>query len=214
MKKITLFFLIFGFSLQTFAESPRFCKKQDLLQSEVRVTDNRIVRAHVFHLPEAVLVGAAIGRSDAHSMEKLAVDSARVTAQDKYCTFYLNTGNKVAGQDFYQKTLDAPGGKPNMVIAQRFEAQLNPLYGPMAECLANNHYLAMGCNAMEHRGPSAFAAFLAFAGCEPNDAVDSAIALWGDNGISREMRMMIAQIAFNRGSQQPQVRAKLQQIFE
>ncbi|MEI8345922.1 MAG: hypothetical protein WCG27_00535 [Pseudomonadota bacterium] len=215
----TLFFLVLflGSSFIPLAYAqPSFCDKEKFLKSEIMppAKDPKIHRLHVFKRTQAILAGLAIGESEVSSTKNLPnVFSVKVDDQ-KYCTFYFNKHNFEAAKTFHHNYLHHPKGGPDLKYAKEWEENLAGSYSEMATCLSNSKYLALGCDGQRHRGPTVFAALLAYAGCEPASAVDIAVTLWGDNDVDRKLRELIAAQAKARGDKNPEIRAMLQKALE
>ena len=204
----------------SFAE-PAYCSVDYFKRNEIvnPAPGNKIKRLHVFKLGSMTLAGLGVGESTPDNVRTLArTYSVRAGKDQKYCTWYLNTLNPVSMFRFRWIHLPMPSGSPSSKLEQKylsllgdefFERDLNFL-----DCAKNYKYIALGCNSMKHRGPTAFAMLLAFSGCSPDSATEIANHFWGENTIQFETRRGIARAAYDYGQANPTESHELQSIFE
>ena len=80
-------------------------------------------------------------------------------------------------------------------------------------CAAEAGYIAIGCDGMKHRGPTVMAMLLAYSGCTPDHAATIATQIWGNNGITTQMRSAISKRAAELATSHPSALAKLKAIM-
>ena len=80
-------------------------------------------------------------------------------------------------------------------------------------CASEQHYIALGCNGMRHRGPTVFGMLLAFSGCSPKNALEISNQIWGLNGVKRKVRLAVIEKAYELGASHRSSREKLAQLF-
>jgi hypothetical protein len=83
----------------------------------------------------------------------------------------------------------------------------------MVECAVDQGYLAVGCDGMKHRGPSVFAMFLAYSGCEAKNAAKIANKIWGLDTVPENTRLGIAKAGYELGNANPAARKALQTVM-
>ena len=196
---------------------PEFCVPDTFLAHEIAApAPPGVVRLRAFRLGAGVLAGMAIGDSDAAAVARLAEGSG-LTAADRYCTWYVNRGNRGAGRLFRQIYLPNPSSLRADEAAQVY----GDLFGPaLAEgpdglwrCLEEKGFLAVGCNGQKHRGPTAFGMVLAALGCMPEHAAEIVNRLWGLNDVPEQNRLAAIRRGYDIGARNPELRARLQRLL-
>jgi hypothetical protein len=187
-----------------------------------------LVRVHAFHLGKVTLVGAGVGNSKATALiqlaQKYALSSATLTDR-KYCTWYLNHPSQVpdplrdaAVKSFHQKdiyknpiemTEDEAVSEFTRVIGSVIDQSPSSFLG----CLQDQHYLAMGCNEMMHRGPTVFGMLLAFSGCTPEHSLEIVNQAWALNGVKRKVRLAVIRKAYALGAEHQESRKKFSELL-
>ncbi|HLE00069.1 MAG TPA: hypothetical protein VJB59_07410 [Bdellovibrionota bacterium] len=196
------------------AEEPAFCDPDRFMSFEETPVVRGIDRLRVFRIGRLTLAGMAIGASEASDVIGLA-ETYSVTADDHYCTWYVNKGNKEAEAEFNFRYVSNPLYSSPSRAAKEFMGTLDSSFkgGPGVpsfwSCAINQGYIAMGCNGQMHRGPSVFGMILAFSGCSSEHALTIANRIWGLNGVLPEVRLAIIQAARDFGDSRPDLRAKL-----
>ncbi|HEY6001015.1 MAG TPA: hypothetical protein VI078_17160 [bacterium] len=199
------------------AAEPAFCVPGTFLAHEVPgLAVAGVSRLRVFRLGPAVLAGMAIGDSDAAAVARLA-EGHGATSADRYCTWYVNKGNREAAKLFRHVYLPNPRHLGPRKAADEYGELFGPALGPGPDavwgCLEQRHYVAVGCNGQQHRGPTAFGMVLAALGCEPEHAAEIVNHLWGLNGVPEANRLAAIRRAYEIGASQPDLRARLQRLF-
>ncbi len=196
------------------ADEPAFCDPEKFLSLEETPVVAGIDRLRVFRIGRLRLAGMAVGASEASDVIGLA-ETYSVTADDHYCTWYVNKGNKEAEAEFNFHYVSNPLYSTPGRAAKEFMGTLGSSFkgGPgipsFWSCAVNSGYIAMGCNAQMHRGPSVFGMILAFSGCSSEHALSIVNRIWGLNGVLPEVRLAIIQAARDFGDSRPDLRAKL-----
>jgi hypothetical protein len=209
------FFLIFA--SKSLAE-PSYCTTQYFRSAELPYfTQGQIKRAHVYKIGSLKLVGLAVGGSDANAVAALSKEFSKSTATNKYCTWYLNQGNKPAEQLFNHEYLPGPYWvwpiRTRSGIANDYQRLLSKHIDQMVLCAEKENYLALGCDGQKHRGPSAFAYLLSVSGCSSESSMKIANEIWGTNHVPKKTRQAIAQKGFEHGEANPALRARLQKVM-
>lgn len=199
------------------AAEPAFCAPDTFLAHEIAPAGTEeIERLRVFRLGAVVLAGMAIGHSDADAVARLAAGSG-ATAAERYCTWYVNQGNRQAGRLFRQAYVP----NPRYLTPDEAAEIYGDLFGPaLAEgpgrlwwCLEEKGYFAVGCNGQKHRGPTAFGMVLAALGCSPEHAAEIVNRIWGLNDIPEESRLAAIRRAHEIGARRAELRARLQRLL-
>lgn len=193
---------------------PRFCDPAKIQEYERANNIPHLKRIHVYQFGQLTLAGLAVGDSDYRYVQSLARQYG--VNDEKSCTWYFNTGNAQAAQAFNSYPLPAPWlASPS--IAKKYEQILEGSFdrapSNMLTCARTQHYLAMGCDGMKHRGPSVFAAVLAYAGCTPQHAMQIANKIWGSNFVAHGTREAIAAVGAKYAQENPQGAAELQTLM-
>lgn len=197
---------------------PAFCEPAAFGQKEVTLTTPGIANLHAFKLGSVMLAGLGVGDSDVASVEALAKAQApSLTAAEKSCTFYYNDGNDAAKTAFNWYYVSKPSGSSYASKVTEYSKVLGNVFDAsptsFLSCASAHKYVAMGCDGMHHRGPSVFAAVLAYSGCSPEHATAIVNAVWGENGIEPQMRIEIAKWAADLGAQHPEQSSQLRQLL-
>jgi hypothetical protein len=212
--------LLFLFTVSAQANSdmslaePGYCDLANFRAREVKQVTGQLKRLHAYQLGSVVVAGLAVGESSASGVTKLANHFSNASAQDGYCTWYINQGNSQAEKAFNWK----PVSKPTSSSAvKEYMSKLGPALDQnknnMVRCAENNRYIALGCQGMKHRGPTFFGMLLAYSGCSAKSANKIVNTVWGTNGISASLRETIMQKAYELGRAHPEQSSKLQQQF-
>jgi len=196
---------------------PAFCVPDTFLAHEIAAAaPSGVVRLHAFRLGAGVLAGMAIGESDAAAIARLAEGSGPAAA-DRYCTWYVNRGNREAERLFRQIYLP----NPSSLRADEAAEVYGELFGPaltegpdgLWQCLDEKGFLAVGCNGQKHRGPTAFGMVLAALGCAPEHAAEIVNRLWGLNDVPEQNRLAAIRRGYDIGARNPELRARLQRLL-
>jgi len=196
---------------------PAYCEPSQFFKTEMdSFKENpKLIRARGFRLGEITLVGLSVGRSEVAEVMSIAKRSDR--SQDistkNYCTWYLHYPTP---NPFYFLNSLYAMPKFNFAPILRNPKDLSPpqavkeVMGALGDsfsnetpsflsCLAENKYLALGCQGMMHRGPTAFGAVLSFLGCTPQHSAEIVNALWGLNTVDPQVRLSVLQAAYDYG---------------
>lgn len=200
------------------ASEPAYCDPARFFQLEIQPeAGSSLVRLKAFQVGKAVLAGMAIGLSEFQPMATLA-EWFGAAAEEKYCTWYLNSGHEAAEKAFNHIYLESP---LKLTPAEAVEEFLGRLQGAFLEgdrgfigCLEQRGFLALGCNGQSHRGPAVFGMILAFSGCSPDHAEEIADTLWGLNGVDRNVRLATIEAAHRLGGIHPDLQQRLRAVFE
>jgi hypothetical protein len=182
------------------------------------VNGSGLKNQHAFHLGDVTLVGLAVGESKPDSVASLATSLATsLTPDQDSCTFYYNDGNDEASARFNHYNLPKPIGDDFVGMTAQYTQIISKIFDTATpsflSCANTAHYIAMGCDGMKHRGPTVFAATLAYSGCSPQHATDIVDSIWGTNGIKPEMRVAITTWAASVGAAHPTESAQLRAHF-
>lgn len=196
---------------------PRFCDPAKFHEYERGNNIPNIKRIHVYQLGQLTLVGMAVGGSDYRYEQSLAQQyGVAPGGPEKSCTWYANNGNDEARAAFNGAYLPRPWLR-GPSVAKEYAAIMSPWFDEdatsMWSCAMNQHYVAMGCDSQMHRGPSVFAAFLAYSGCTPHHAMEIANKVWGENFVPPETREAIAAVGGAIGDSHAAKRADLQTLM-
>lgn len=213
--KLIIFTLLF--SVVARAEEPLWCDVDtfEAKYEATRVGLKDIKRLREFQIGKLKLVGLAVGGSSANEVLKLSP----APADKKFCTWYLNEGNKHAEEIFHHKYLPGPYMaileifRTTKGIARDYEERLTPFAGAMIDCAESYGYVAAGCDGQFHRGPSEFAWFLGLSGCTAQSALDIANKVFGTNHVPKRTRKAIAQKGVDLGDREPMLRKRLQKVM-
>ncbi|HVK61420.1 MAG TPA: hypothetical protein VM432_07715, partial [Bdellovibrionales bacterium] len=173
---------------------------------------------HIFRIGKLTLVGLAVGNSRFNSVEQLATERGlNLSRSERSCTWYMNDGNRDARANFVWRYVERPSSNAEKTVAEYesvLQASIDQEAVNWVSCAEDHGYLAMGCDGMRHRGPTVFAMFLAFAGCNPENSVKIANSFWGLNGVSEKSRLAVAKKGYELGEQRPLSRKRLQAIMQ
>lgn len=207
-------------SAQSQGAEPKYCDPREFGKMEVRYTGSSPERLHVYKIGKVTVAGMAIGDSRAEDVAKLATSYSKAGAGDKYCTWYLNDKNKQAERSFVWRDLPFPGSffggtdgiadEYMQILRDQFD-ESNPSF---VSCAQKYSYIGLGCNGMQHRGPSVFAMMLAYSGCSAENAVTIANSIWGSNGVSSDLRIEMARMAAQLGAEHPAASRTLRELFQ
>lgn len=191
-----------------FAEQPVYCHPGYFLSHEAPIEQYGLHRAHQFQLARMTLVGIGVGLSLPGSVKYLSQRIGGATANQHYCTWYLNVLNPFAQYSFEHYYMPDPR---NLTPAEAAETYMRSLSGAFFQnqvnflgCLREYGYVALGCNSMRHRGPTVFGMLLAFSGCSPGFASEIANRVWGLNGVDPEVRLAAIKAAHEYGIANPE----------
>lgn len=214
---------------------PRYCSPAYFDEAEVQlealglpdsvVNDKTLVRTHVFRLGKVTLVGVGVGDSKPAALKALAQKLAPQAVKSKYCTWYLNHPKNASEKEKVEasKTFvfkDIPKNPREMTVSEAEEVipllmdtvfDQDPI--SFLSCASEQHYVAMGCNGMKHRGPTVFGMLLAFSGCTPEHALEITNQVWGLNGVKRKVRLAAIKKAFEQGGERAESRKKLAELL-
>jgi hypothetical protein len=201
------------------AEEPAFCSK--LEQTPQLVTPARSAafkklgrdgdRIRVYKFGKVTITGAPIGsfsKKDPKNVTDLQTEFAPggvATNRPKHCVWYVNEGSEHAEKEFNWLYVPRPGEKGAREkydeLFTRMASQRTSSTAADTDLLScvEAGYLAIGCNGQRHRGPTAFAGFLAMAGCRPEKVALFVNRVWGLNGVKPQDRLARIQQAYEIG---------------
>lgn len=197
---------------------PAYCDMQTFLSKEVKYNGAAPSRLHVFKLGKIYLAGMAVGNSKPSDVKGVSATYSNSTNADKFCTWYLNDGNQEAANLFNWRNLPRPSGSDYSGMSAQYMTTLGDQFDEastnMVSCAVNHGYIGLGCDGMKHRGPTVLPMVLAYSGCSPAKAVAISNKLWGENGISVQMREAIAQKAYDLGVKHPDASKSLREAMQ
>ena len=199
------------------ASQPEWCSVEYFKSHELPTNAPNTKRLRSFKIGKLELSGLALGNdTNANEVRTLAPLHSKYS---KYCTWYLNKGNKDSEKFFHHEYMRGPywGWLDWLVditgVVKSYEKRLERHWEPMVSCAEQYGYVAMGCNGHRHRGPSVFASLLGLSGCDPDTATDIANYLWSLNGVPDHTRERIAKIGYQLGNEKPELRRRLQKVM-
>ncbi len=196
------------------ATEPRFCDPAKIEQYERGNNIPYLKRAHVYQFGKLTLAGLAVGSSDYRYVQSLAKQYG--VTDNKSCTWYFNTGNDDAKAAFNYRPLPRPWLR-SPSIAKEFATRLDGVFDRSPQnflkCARDENFIAMGCDGQKHRGPSVFAALLAYAGCTPDHAMQIANKVWGQNMVSKATRQAIAEIGAQAAAENPEAAGEMRSLM-
>ena len=204
----TIIILLLAIQAQAFA-SPSFCSLNNLLSKQVSYSSKGIDRSHIFKLGKITLAGLAVGTSDAAEVSSMANSFGGKNS----CVWYLNKGNRNAQKRFSNYPLPYPSEKANLSGFEDFMEEMISS-GNFESCVKENHFLALGCNEMKHRGPTAMGMVLTFAGCSAQEASNIVNTLWGLNGVAESVRLEVINQGVEYRQRYPQIAKQFQGLLE
>ena len=224
MKLIIAVLISSIFSLSTFALAPgepAFCDPSTFFKLEQKAQREGLIRDRLYKIGGLTLTGLAVGKSDVEKMKDLALSVTKgnsFRADEKYCTFYLNKGKEKQEKEFNHSYLAKPYFvRSHSKLQRQYASAMRPLLEEnsttFVSCAKDHGYIAMGCNGQKHRGPTAVAMLLAYAGCSANNAVNIVNSVWGKNFVLFSTRWKLAQMAHDWGKENPQNREVLQSVM-
>lgn len=205
-------------ALANYEKEPAFCTTKAFHALEVKADRDGLIRDRQYKIGDLTLTGLAVGHSDLNSMIRMAQEHSDFRPDEKYCTFYLNKGETDKEETFNHHYLSAPYAKfRHRKIKAQYTRVLRPVFEEnqttFVSCAKDHGYIAMGCNGQKHRGPTAVAMLLAYAGCNPNNAVNIVNQIWGKNFVRFTTRWKLANMAYNWGAKNPKNREVLQSVM-
>lgn len=222
-KNMKLFMIVFlvGFLVWIeFArgEEPVFCDVKYWNDHQV-ASNPTLTRAKTFKIGDKTIAGLGVGDSPTESVKAMSL-----SADDKYCTFYLNDGNSDAAKSFIHQNIGPnplwpwfSGEKMDKEFLKNIGGILTSDPITVQSCLKKNKYVALGCDGMRHRGPSGFSWLLVFAGCSPKSAVGVVQKLWPvewyRGPVSSSKRIEMVQSAVTLREQNPEKSMELRRLF-
>lgn len=214
------------FSFAAHAAEPAYCRADTFLRHEVPDAERYLLyRDYIFQVGKVRLVGMAVGDSINYEIKDLAQQNLRTESaqhENNFCTWYFNHTEKDAERDYNWTPVDKPAQDTNPENikrgVQKYMQALGGIFDSnqvnMLGCMEKYHYVAMGCDGMKHRGPTAFAMLLAFSGCSAEHSVQIVNTIWGLNGISYQGRLAVAQAAYDLGTKRPESRLRMQNLLK
>ena len=222
-------------SRESQGSEPAYCdpgrfdeKEMDLGSYESQVASG-LLRAHAFKLGKVTLLGLGVGDSKTSAIIELAKKYSDHMTQDKrYCTWYLNHPKGTSPQEDESRIkasqsfnfFDLKKNPMSMTEKEAVAEFMNVLEKTFdsnstsfLSCATEQHYIALGCNGMRHRGPTVFGMLLAFSGCSPKNALEISNQIWGLNGVKRKVRLAVIEKAYELGASHRSSREKLAQLF-
>ena len=199
-------------------EEPAWCDPAGFAAREFPVQAPGVQRLHAFKIGGVTLVGLAVGYSPLDGVRAVAKQLSSAGPDVGYCTWYYNVNSPEAAKVFlHHPVVPNPIDLSPETASELFAKIAGPNFDQdpvsMITCAERFGYVALGCDAQKHRGPSAFAMLLAFSGCTPEHAAEIANRLWGLNRVPPEVRLAIARTGFELGNQRPASRKRLQASF-
>jgi hypothetical protein len=199
------------------AAEPSYCDPANFKNLEVKYTSkSKPSNLHVYKIGGLTLAGMAVGNSKLQDVIDLAQTYSSAGAADKYCTWYLNDGNSQASKAFAWHYVPRPTGSDLKGMGNIYMNALGEDFDQanvsFVSCAVNQGYVGMGCDGMKHRGPSVFAMLLAYSGCSPEHAATIATQIWGNNGVTTEMRAELGRRAI--AGARPQFAEMLRKVME
>jgi hypothetical protein len=197
-------------------DEPSYCDLGQFIQTEVQLDSYGTSRIHAFQLEGIRLIGMGVGKSNPGAVEKLAQN---YTASEKegFCTWYFHHQSVEASNEFKWRPVRNPKTYSPTDAAREFSQNLRDEFSRTSvsflSCMEDHKYLAMGCQNMKHRGPSVFAMFLAYTGCQPENALVIANYYWGLNGVAPEVRLEIAREGYRLGNEEFASRKRMQALL-
>src|SRR5262245_7206309 len=199
---------------------PAYCDFETFRRAAEKVSDDSgLEREHVFRLGKVVLVGLAIGESRADDVRRLAEEYSSPTAgaPEKHCTWYLNEGRAEPERLFNWDYVENPKEMDPEEAANQYMTRLNGIFDSdptsVLSCAREHGYIAIGCNAMKHRGPVVIGMLLAYTGCTPQHALDIVSYYWGSHGVSDETRAAVVRQGYEPGRAHASASAKLRALL-
>lgn len=194
---------------------PAYCDPEVFRHLEVPMPSAEASRLHAFRIGAVTLAGMAVGNSRVEAVEDVARELSTAGPDEKYCTWYYNVRNPEAARVFnHHPVLASPIQMRPAEATETFLQVVAPSFDQgeisVISCVERFGYVALGCDAQQHRGPTAFAMLLAFSGCTPEHAVAIVDGLWGLNGVPLEVRTAVARAGYDLGQQRPESRRRLQ----
>jgi hypothetical protein len=203
-------------SASSYAAEPAYCDVRTFLSKEVRYPSRDLENHHLYKLGSVHLLGVGVGESEIDSVIRAATQLGRVTRTQNYCTWYINDENEEAAEIFNWFPVERPDDDIRWSVSH-YRQVLQGVFEKnsinMLDCLTTNHYVALGCNGMKHRGPTLFGMLLAYSGCSPARAAAIVNTVWGLNGVPERSRLAIITDAYNMGTANPVARQELQKLF-
>ncbi len=209
-KLIGIFIFVSLLSQAIASTDPEYCKLENFKKHEISLGSPESLKEmglkniHAFQLGQVMLIGLALGDSRAQTLIQLAKARAPRVGDKRYCTWYLNHPNK---NEPYDQTTRIEAAKffnhrdimrsPSLLqddeaileIWKAVEKDFDSQPISFLSCALENHFIALGCNGMAHRGPTVFGMLLAFSGCLPKQAFAIANHYWNPEGLREEIRL-------------------------
>lgn len=226
MKIILVFVaMFFSFKVSAVVAEPPFCDLKTFRSSEISQKADGLTRMHGFKLGKVNIIGLGVGESDTEAVKKMAMSFSEFSAEEKYCTWYLNDGNPVATKTFHDRNIGPNPLWPwfsKEFLADDFEKNLSGMFTTDAitvqACAEKHGFVALGCDGMRHRGPSGFSMLLSFAGCTPESSVKIVQKMWPvewyRGPVSDKKRLAIAERAYRLGLANPEQSKKLRDLLQ
>jgi hypothetical protein len=197
---------------------PSYCRPDRFFAKEIpNASGATVKRLRLFQLGEVTVAGLAVGESPVSETRNLARHFSSVSSSEKFCTWYLHEDNPEAAREFNQHYLALPIFYPPEMVADKYQKELGSSFAldPISflSCAENFHYIALGCDGMQHRGPTAFAMLLSYSGCRPEHSVEIANDLWGVNFVPVPNRIAVARRGLKLGRANPLAAKRLTRLF-
>lgn len=198
------------------ASEPAYCEPENFFKKEFDPRE-KIWRDHAFKFGDVILLGGAIGYSNARKVREFAEENSTASAAEKYCTWYYNDANDNAAGWFNHHYVSNPKHSTVVTGPKEYRAVLKDQFAKnkisFLSCLENHKFLMMGCDGQMHRGPSVFGMLLGFSGCSPKKALTIVNKLWGKNGVKPEVRQAIIAEGYKLGNEDPEARLRMQKAL-
>lgn len=206
--------LLFVLMFQANAQ-PNYCDIANFKKNEIEFNKKNLKNLHVFKFRKLLLIGLGIGDSNTESVIELVKFYAVVSKKEKYCSFYLNRGNTKASDSFNHYPVPNPKKNNFKKVEKSYEDSFSEILSSnnLYACLEKG-IIAMGCNSMEHRGPTVFGMLLSFSGCSPEKAAEIVNKIWGLNGVPESKRLDLIKLGYDLGNQNPKYRLYLKSLLE
>lgn len=205
-----------------------FKKHEVFLGSPETLKARGLKNAHAFQLGKVLLVGVGVGDSKSHALIELAKSHSPKVEEKNYCTWYLNhpklsepydqsTRIEAAKSFNHRDIIRSPSllADEEAILeiwkAVENEFEENPI--SFLSCALENHFIALGCNGMVHRGPTVFGMLLAFSGCSSEQSFIITNHYWDPEGLKAEIRLGAMDRAYRLGARHMFSRKRIAAAF-
>lgn len=207
-----------------YAEQPEFCEKQNFLSKETSLPERLVYRGHAFRVGQATLVGLAIGFSPVNEVMELARSiTSGASEANGFHTWYFSSDYEFAASKFNDYDLPSPALSElkdidRTTLVDAFDHAFTEMLDPerprnFINALETDSFLALGCDAERHRGPTVFGMVLAASGCSSQQAAEIVNTVWGLNTVPEDLRLEIIERASKIGDAHPLWRERLRRVL-